>query len=344
MIVKKLLNTLYVTNPKAYLQKLDDTLVVRVENEKLIQLPFHLLDSIIVFSYLGCSPAVIGECSKHGISISYLDESGKFLGKYEGPISGNVLLRKAQYISAIDESKALAISKRFIAAKIHNSKGVLMRYKRDYPESCDDAFIKIIDSLSRNEKNATICETPNELRGIEGDSAHAYFSVFDKLLITNKEEIRFSSRLRRPSPDPVNAMLSFFYTILCRDIVSACESIGLDPQVGFLHKDRPGRASLALDLMEEFRSPYVDRFIVSLFNRKQIKRSDFVTSIDGAVMLKDKSRKEVLALWQQKKQEQITHPFLKEKIQIGLLPYIQAQLFSRFLRGDLEDYPAFLWR
>lgn len=342
--MKKLLNTLYVTNPKALVCKNEKNLMIKVEGKKVLQVPFHILESIVVFGHLGCTPAVIGQCAEDGISISFHDDFGRFLARVDGPVSGNVLLRRTQYRTADDWEASLALSQRFIAAKVHNTKIVLQRFKRDYPDEASDALESVIGKMTSSEKAVFTVSSQDELRGVEGDAAHQYFSVFSCML-RNKQFVQsFHGRVRRPPTDPVNALLSLFYSILSRDIVSSCEAVGLDPQVGFLHKDRPGRASLALDLMEEMRAYCVDRFVLSLCNRRQVEMSDFTRRDDGAVALKDDSRKVILGLWQERKQEQITHPFLKEKMMIGLLPYVQAQLLARFLRGDLEDYPAFLWR
>lgn len=342
--MKKLLNTLYVTNPQAYLCKSDDALMVRIDGEKALQLPFHLLESVVLFGYLGCSPAFMGECARRGIGVVFLDESGRFLARIEGPVSGNVLLRRVQYRTSDSVEHSLKTAQRFIAAKIHNSRVVLQRYQREYPEDVSDEFSQVIEALKAREQCVPQSESADQLRGLEGDAAHAYFSVFDQMICCDNKTIHFTERTRRPPRDPVNAMLSFFYSIVSRDIASACETVGLDPQVGFLHRDRAGRASLALDIVEELRAPYVDRFVLALFNRKQLGSRDFETQEGGGVVLKDASRKEVLGLWQKRKQEQITHPFLQEKIPLGLVPYVQAQLLARHLRGDIDDYPAFLWR
>ena len=342
--MKKLLNTLYVTNPDAFLAKSDDALLVRIEGEKALQLPFHLLESVVLFGYLGCTPAFLGECAQRGITVVFLDESGRFLARVEGPVSGNVLLRRCQYRTSDDGVRALGIAQRFVAAKIHNARVVLRRCKRDYPDSVDAAFDTVLDDLKKKEQGVFGSVSADQLRGIEGDAAHEYFSVFNQMIRVGDEGVVFGGRTRRPPRDPVNAMMSFFYSILGRDIVAACETVGLDPQVGFFHRDRPGRASLSLDLIEELRAPYVDRFVLSLFNRRQITIDDFETKEDGGVFLRDDARKKVLGLWQKRKQDQIVHPFLKEKMQVGLLPFIQVQLFARYLRGDIDDYPAFLWR
>lgn len=341
--MKKLLNTLYVTNPEAYLCKADDALVVRVDGEKAMQLPFHLLEGIVMFGYLGCSPAMFEACAKQGISLAFLDAGGRFLARAEGPVSGNVLLRRAQYRASDDEGAALALAQRFVAAKVHNARVVLQRFARDYPEDAGEDPADAVKALKGHELGAFSTCDADELRGLEGDAAHRYFSVFDRLLRV-QDGFAFAGRTRRPPRDPVNALLSFFYSMLSREVASACETVGLDPQVGFFHRDRPGRASLALDVMEELRAWYVDRFVVSLINRRQVCAADFDSSEATGVVLGDAARKNVLGLWQQRKQEQVMHPFLKEKVPIGLVPFLQVQLLARYLRGDLDDYPAFIWR
>ncbi|MEG0989505.1 MAG: type I-C CRISPR-associated endonuclease Cas1c [Gordonibacter sp.] len=342
--MKKLLNTLYVTDPEARLVKEDDAVSVMVSDRRALHVPFHLLDSIVIFGYRGCGASLLGECAERGITISFLDGEGRFLARVEGAVSGNVLLRRAQYRLSDDKEASLAIAKRFVGAKVSNSRKVLERYRRDYPEDIDESYLAAVEALRCAQRSAVEVKTADQLRGVEGDAAHVYFSVFDRMVRVEEPSLRFAGRSRRPPRDPVNAMLSFFYSLLSRDIASACETIGLDPQIGFLHRDRPGRASLALDLMEEFRAPYVDRFVLSLVNRRQVSSGDFELREGGGVVLSDEARKRVLGLWQKKKQESITHPFLKEKMPVGLLPFIQAQLFARFLRGDMESYPAFLWR
>lgn len=342
--MKKLLNTLYVTDPEARLVKADDALSVLVGEKRVLHVPFHLLDGIVLFGYRGCGASLLGECAERGISMSFLDANGRFLARLEGPVSGNVLLRRSQYRLSDDAGAALAIAKRFIEAKIVNERRVLERYRRDYVEEVDQRFLDAIEVLRCSEEHVAKSETPDQLLGIEGDAAHAYFSVLDEMIRVDDGSMRFNGRSRRPPRDAVNALLSFFYSMLSRDIASACETVGIDPQVGFFHRDRPGRASMALDLVEELRASYVDRFVLSVVNRRQVQNDDFVFREDGGVVLSDDARKSVLGLWQKRKQETITHPFLKEKMPLGLVPFVQTQLFARFLRGDLEGYPPYLWR
>lgn len=342
--MKKLLNTLYVTDPEARLVKADDALSVLVGERRVLHVPFHLLDGIVLFGYRGLSASLLGACAERGIAISFLDANGRFLARLEGPVSGNVLLRRGQHRMSDDEETALEVAKRFVEAKIVNERRVLERYRRDYPEEVDQAFAGEIEALRHQIDAISLATTADQLRGIEGDAAHAYFSVFDQMIRVDDPSLRFGGRSRRPPRDAINALLSFFYSMLSRDIASACETVGLDPQIGFFHRDRPGRASMALDLIEELRAPYVDRFVLSLVNRKQVRSGDFVKEEDGGVVLGDDARKTVLGLWQKRKQDAITHPFLKEKMPTGLLPFVQVQLFARFLRGDIDGYPAFLWR
>ena len=339
--MKRLLNTLYLTNPDAYLRKKDDALVVYVGQDKVMSVPFHLLEGIVLFGHVGCTTSILGACAVRGVSLVMLDERGKFQARVEGPAGGNVLLRREQYRYAMDDADSLEIAKRFVMAKIHNSRLVLQRYGRDYPEIHTEDFGVVIDSLQSSKEEVCQCTNPDMLRGVEGNAAHLYYSALGAVL--RNDELCFTSRSKRPPKDPINAALSFFYTLLSRELMTACESVGLDPQLGFLHACRPGRASLALDLVEELRSPLVDRFVFSLFNRKQLCSSDFQPKEQG-FYFKEASLKKVLGCWQQRKQDQITHPFLGERIPVGLIPFVQAQLFARFLRGDINDYPAFLWR
>ncbi len=339
--MKRLLNTLYLTNPDAYLRKKDDALAVYVEQKKVMSVPFHLLEGVVLFGHVGCSTAVLGACATRGISVAILDDGGRFQASVRGPISGNVLLRREQYRRSMDVTECLLAARRFVAAKVHNSRVVLQHYVRDYPDMEEIGAGGAIRELKQSGEEIRRCNNLDELRGIEGNAAHVYYSAIQGAL--RCDGVTFAGRTRRPPKDPVNSALSFFYTMLSRELMSACESVGLDPQMGYLHACRPGRASLALDFIEEFRAPMVDRFVLSLFNRKQLVASDFLAESQG-FLLKDSTRKKVLGYWQQKKQDQLTHPFLGERMPLGLVPFIQAQLFARYLRGDLNDYPAFLWR
>lgn len=341
--MKKLLNTLYVTNPETYLHKQDDALRVVIDRTETMRIPFHILEGIVLFGHASCSMALLGECAQRGISIVILDEKGRFCARVEGPTAGNVLLRREQYRRSDDKETSLPIAQRFVMAKVHNSKIVLQRASRDYGDE-DGSLAQVVELMKDGGRRAFSAVDLDQLRGVEGEMARGYFSVFEKLVRNEDPLFAFGGRTRRPPKDPINSLLSLFYSLLGREIVSACESVGLDPQIGFLHRDRPGRSSLALDLIEELRAPYVDRFVLSLVNRKQVCAKDFLVFGDGSVVLSDDARKAVLRCWQEKKQEMITLPFLKERIPFGLVPFVQAQLFARFLRGDLDDYPAFLWR
>ena len=341
--MKRLLNTLYVTNPDALVRKKDDAISVSVDGKQIMSVPFHVLEGVVLFGHVGCSAAFLSACAEHGVGVVLLDERGRFKARVEGPVSGNVLLRREQYRRADDEDARLRLAKRLLLGKLHNSVVVLQHYVRDYPELHDE-LDSTIEALQSSTSAVLATVSHYGLLGIEGDSAHRYFSVFGTLLRVESPEGLFSGRSRRPPKDPVNAALSLFYSMLSRELTTACESVGLDPQLGYLHSCRPGRASLALDLIEELRAPYVDRFVLSLFNRRQIDRTDFSVDAEGGYSFNERSLKKVLGLWQQRKQEEIMHPFLKQRIPMGLIPFTQAQLLARHLRGDLDDYPAYMWR
>ena len=343
--MRKLLNTLYVTVADAYLSLEGETVVVRNNDEKLLQVPLLNLEGIVTFGYAGASPALMAACAKQGIALSFCTEYGRFLADVRGEVQGNVILRRTQYRRADDEAASLEIAKNILVAKLHNSRWVLERATRDYAERLDVGKIKRVSQFIANSilqiQAALDCGT---LFGIEGEAASLYFSVFDDMILTNKSDFFFRERSRRPPLDNVNALLSFIYTLLAHDTASALSTVGLDPFVGFLHKDRPGRRSLALDLMEEFRVPLADRFVLSLINTRQVSGGDFSQHENGAVHLSDKARKTVLTAWQNRKKEAIVHPYLKEKLEWGLVPYAGALLLARFLRGDLDGYPPFLWK
>lgn len=341
--MKRLLNTLYVTNPDARLRKKDDAIYVAVDGVSSMSVPFHVLENIVLFGHVGCSTALLAACAERGVSVTILDERGRFKARVEGETTGNVLLRREQYRIAADADACLRLSRRFVMAKIHNARIVLQHYARDYPD-ISESIRPVVEYLQRSKAAVTEASTLDGIRGVEGDAAHAYFSAFPSLLRVDDASGLFHGRSRRPPKDPVNAALSFFYTMLSRDIASACESVGLDPQMGFLHACRPGRESLALDVVEELRAFYVDRFVLALFNRGQLDREDFRFEAGGAVFFRERSTKRALSAWQKKKQENVMHPFLRERIPYGLLPFAQVQLLARCLRGDLNDYPACLWR
>ena len=343
--MKKLLNTLYVTSPDAYLSLDGENVVILRDSETLLRLPLHNLEGIITFGYTGASPALMGACADRKIALSFFTQSGRFLADVSGIEQGNVVLRRTQYRMADDLTKSVEISKNMLIGKLHNSRWVLERALRDHGVRIDAVRVKaaalgIAESVDPLRKSDTL----ESLRGIEGEAATKYFSVFDELILQSKENFFFRTRNRRPPTDNVNALLSFSYALLANDVASAIRGVGLDPYVGFLHRDRPGRRSLALDLIEELRSVFADRFVLSLINKRQIVSSDFHTQENGAVRLKDNVRKTFLNAWQTRKQEEIRHPYLGEKVEWGLVPHIQALLMARFLRGDLDEYPPFLWK
>lgn len=343
--MRKLLNTLYVTTPDAYLSLDGETVVVRKDDEALLRVPLHNLEAIVTFGYTGASPRLMGTCAERGIALSFCTASGRFLADVGGETKGNVLLRREQYRVADDAARSLLIAKNILIGKLHNSRWVLERVTRDHAERIDAARVKDAARLVINAVEGIRGSTSiGELMGLEGEAASRYFSVFDDLILQNKDAFFFRARSRRPPMDNVNALLSFIYTLLSRDVAAALSAVGLDAFVGFLHQDRSGRRSLALDLMEELRAPLADRFVLTIINNRQISGGDFEQKENGAVYLKDSARKAVITAWQARKQEQIVHPFLKEKIEWGLVAHAQAMLLARFLRGDLEAYPPFLWK
>ncbi len=337
--MKKLLNTLYITSKGAWARKDGANIVVQVDGVERGRAPLHLLGSVICFGQAGLSPQLMHACAEAGVSVVFLSAYGKFLARVEGPTSGNVLLRRAQHKHSLEVSEIIA--RPIVAAKAANQRGVLRRYLRDYDKSAEKV-VAAERRLSDVARKALEAETTEHARGLEGEGANAYFSVFNEMI--RVEGMPFKGRSRRPPLDEPNALLSFLYVLLAADCRSALESVGLDPQIGFLHRDRPGRASLALDLMEEFRAPLVDRLCLSLLNRRQLSASDFRREETGGVFLKEDSRKVVLEAWQARKRASLMHPFLEEKMPLGLFPYVQAQLLARSLRGDLGGYPAFIWR
>lgn len=343
--MRKILNTLYVTSPDRYLSLDGQNIVVKEEKKEIARFPMHNFEAIVTFGYTGASPALIGACAEKGIDLTFMTRSGKFLATVVGESKGNVVLRKQQYRISDDETESLKIARNMIIGKVYNSRWVLERAKRDHPMRVDvDALTNASNFIQGELQKLPDAESLDSVRGIEGSVASEYFSVFDELILQNKDDFYFRSRNKRPPLDNVNALLSFVYSMLAKMCGYALSSVGLDPYVGFLHTDRPGRASLALDLMEEFRSVYADRFVLTLINKRIIEGSDFVKQENGAVVLKDTARKELLAEWQRKKQEEITHPFLEQKVPWGLVPFAQAMLLARYIRGDLDEYPPFLWK
>jgi len=343
--MKRLLNTLYVTTPDAHLYREGETVVVKVDDEVKLKVPIHTLGSLVCFGHVYCSPALMGLCGERNVVISFLSMYGRFLARVEGPVSGNVLLRREQYRRADDEKFSELFARNVVVAKITNSRTVLLRAAREQenPENAQ-ALKQAAADLAAQIQGLAEPMPLQIIRGKEGDSARTYFEVFNHLVTTQKDAFVFRERNRRPPLDNVNALLSFFYTILAHDVASALEGVGLDPAVGFMHEDRSGRLGLALDIMEEFRAYLADRLVLSLINLKQVKPEGFMKTESGAVVMDDATRKAALVEYQKRKQQEITHPFLDEKVAIGLLPHVQAMLLARYLRGDLDGYPPFVFR
>ena len=343
--MKKLLNTLYTTNPDYYLSLEGETVTVLSDKKKIGKIPLHNLESIITCGYMGASPALMGKCAQEGISIIFLSRNGKFLARIVGEQYGNVILRKTQYRVSECEEESLKLAKCFIMSKLYNSRWILERAIRDHKLRVDTEALKRASLTLKNSLNSSYeCKSMDSLRGIEGEAASIYFGVFNELILQQEEDFNFELRSRRPPLDRVNALLSFAYVLLTSMCTSALESVGLDPYVGFMHTIRPGRKSLALDLVEELRSVFADRFVITLINKKIILSKNFIEQEDGAVLLNDEGKKIFFKYWQQKKLEVIEHPYLKEKVEWGMVPYVQALLLSRYLRGDLDSYPAFFWK
>lgn len=338
--MKKLLNTLYITRQESYVHKERETIVIKNGSDKLGQFPALAVGNILCFGQISVSPFLMGYCGEQGIGLSFLTEYGRFLARVQGRQTGNVLLRRAQYRWADDPDKSVAVARLMVAAKIANSRSVLMRELRNHGDNplLKAAARRLATSL-RRVRNA---QSVGEAMGIEGDAANAYFSVFNELI--RGSGFAFSGRVRRPATDPVNALLSFVYSLITQECASALQGVGLDPYVGFLHQDRPGRVSLALDILEEFRAPWADRFVLTLINRRQVQLSDFVTEASSAVRLTDDARKKLLVDYQARKQTEIMHPYLNEQVPIGLLPHCQAMLLARHIRGDTQNYPPYLVR
>ena len=338
--MRKLLNTLYVTTPEAYLCKDGLNIVVSVKQQEVFRIPAINIEGIVTFGYMGASPGLMKLCSDSGISLTFLSPNGRFVSRVQGATHGNVLLRKAQYALSDDEEWSLHVAQLMIAAKIQNYRNILRRYIRDYGDCQEvDAAVRVLDANKRYALNA---EDKTKLMGFEGIASNAYFEVLPKLILNQKESFPFNGRNRRPPKDAVNAMLSLAYTLIANDCAAALETVGLDPYVGFLHALRPGRTSLALDMMEEFRAYLGDRFVLSLINKRQISPKDFLYQVENGVVMTDKGRKTFIAAWQNRKRETIIHPYLNEKVEIGLLPYIQAMMLARYIRKDIDDYPVFL--
>ncbi|MBR4605112.1 MAG: type I-C CRISPR-associated endonuclease Cas1 [Lachnospiraceae bacterium] len=343
--MKHLLNTLYVLSPENYLALDNENVVVRNKNVDVAKFPLHTLESIYCFTYSGATPALMGACVEKGINLVFYSANGKFLARAVGYERGNVLIRMTQFRISDNRELSCKIGKNFILGKIYNSKWVLERATRDHRERIPVEELKKVSALLTDSmKEMEECKDLDTLQGIEGKAAQAYFGCFNLMILQQKEEFIFSDRNRRPPLDRVNALLSFTYSILTRECEAALEGVGLDPYLGFVHRQRPGRRSLALDLIEELRPSYADRFVLYCINQRVINANHFSVQQNGAVWLNEDGRKQFFAEWQKRKQETLTHPFLKEKISWGLVPYVQALLLARTLRGDLEEYPPFFWK
>lgn len=340
--MRKLLNVLYVTTPESYLSKDGMNVVVSVDKEERFRIPIVNIEGIVTFGYIGASPGLMKLCADNGVSLSFLSPNGRFIGRFQGPVHGNVLLRKAQYHTADDEDCALHFAQIFVAGKIQNYKTILQRFIRD--NGVNNEVEEAIQMLDTSKHRALNTNNVASLIGVEGDAANTYFGVFPHLILHQRDGFPFQGRNKRPPKDAANALLSFVYTLLANETSAALETVGLDPYVGFLHSLRPGRTSLALDLMEEMRAYLGDRLVLSLINRRQVSADDFVKQGESGVVMTENCRKTVLTAWQNRKKETIIHPYLEEKIPIGLLPYAQALLLARTIRGDIDDYPVFLIR
>jgi len=344
--MKPLLNTLYVTTQGAYLSRDGETVSVRVDDEVKLRVPVHTLAGIVCFGQVTCSSFLMNLAAESGVGLSFFTEHGRFLARVQGPVSGNVLLRRAQYRASDDAQSSASVARSVVLAKVANCRTVVLRAARERDKDAletaalDGAALR----LSRICEEVQRATSVDSIRGHEGDAARVYFAVFDHLITAEKEHFFFRSRSRRPPLDRTNALLSFVYTLLTHDIAGALEAVGLDPAVGYLHRDRPGRTSLALDLAEELRPVLADRLVLSLINRRQVAQGGFRQQETGGMVMDDETRKQLLTAWQKRKQEEILHPFLEERAPFGLIPHLQATLMARFLRGDIEAYPSFLWR
>ena len=342
--MKKHLNTLFVTTQGAYLAKDGETVAVRIDGEVALRVPLHTLGAIACFGNVGCSPFLMGFCGERNVGLSFLTENGRFLARVQGPVAGNVLLRREQYRRADDPVFSARIAAACVLGKVANCRTVLLRARRDHADRVDtDALQQAADRLSASMRRLQDDLDLDAVRGIEGDAARVYFEAFDHLIVREKDHFFMRGRSRRPPLDRVNCLLSFLYTLVLHDLRSALESVGLDPAVGYLHRDRPGRAGLALDLMEEFR-PMADRLALSLINLGQLQAGDFVFSDGGAVRMSDAARKTLLVAYQKRKQEEMVHPFVDERMSLGLFFHMQALLFARMLRDELDGYPPVIWK
>ena len=343
--MRRLLNTLFVTSEDIYLSLDGENVVANRDKQIAARYPLHTLSGILTFSYAGASPALMGACAERGISLAFCTPRGRFLARVSGENNGNVLLRRTQYRMADDPMESCRIARTMIFGKLYNARWSIERTRRDHSLRLDAEKLGHASQTIQELLPAVSQETSlDRLRGLEGVGAAANFGELDDMVRHDKENFFFHTRSRRPPLDPFNAMLSFAYSLLANDCAAALESVGLDSYVGFLHRDRPGRSSLALDLMEELRPRMADRFVLTLINNRMIKSSDFIQRENGSVLLQDGARRSFLKRWQEKKQETLTHPYLGEKLPWGLVPFLQALLLSRCLRGDLDAYPPFLWK
>lgn len=342
--MKKLANVLYVTTPETYLTLDGENVVVKKDEHTCVRLPLHNLENIVYFGYPGASPALMGACAERNVGLCFLTPNGRFLARVTGKVKGNVLLRKKQYEVSEKNDESIPIAASFLLGKIANSRKVIERALRDHAMLVDTQALAQASAFLKETLNAIPqCKTIGELMAFEGSAAKIYFGVFDQLILQQREDFMFQERSRRPPLDSMNSVLSFLYVLLTNDVASALEAVGLDPYIGFLHQDRPGRPSLALDLMEELRPVFGDRLALSLVNRKQVTGKGFTQKESGGILMDDDTRKTVLAAWQERKKDEIMHPYLKERIPFGLVPHVQAMLLARFLRGDLDAYPPFFW-
>lgn len=343
--MRQLLNTLYINTPDSYLSSDGNNVVVKIKNNVVGRLPLQNFEAIVTFGYSGVSPSLMQKCLEQDISISFLSRTGRLKGRVVGEPTGNVYLRKTQFFNSENDAASLLIAKNMIIGKVYNHRWIIERFIRDHGMQIDrDKFKSISENLKNGLKDLQQVDTIDSLRGLEGSLANGYFSVFDDMIINQKDDFFYHGRSRRPPLDRLNALLSFSYSLLANECADALTTNGLDPYEGFMHVDRPGRKSLALDLMEELRGVIADRFVLRLVNKKEIHASDFVCKADGAYLLTDDARKSFLAKWQDNKTSELEHPFLKEKIEWGLVPFVQAQLLARYLRGDLDEYPPFMWK
>jgi CRISP-associated protein Cas1 len=342
--MKKIGNILYVTTPEAYLSLDGENVVIKRDQEVSTRLPLHNLENIVCFNYLGASPALMGACAERNVGLCFLTPNGRFQARVSGKVKGNVLLRKKQYAISEQEAERVPIAASFLLGKIANGRRVIERAIRDHAMLVDvESLTRASAYLKETLRAIRTCRSTADLMGFEGSAAKIYFGVFGQLVLQQRQDFPFTGRSRRPPLDNLNSLLSFLYTLLTNEATSALETVGLDPHVGFLHRDRPGRPSLALDLMEELRPVFADRLALSLINRKQISAKGFTQKESGGILMDDNTRKTVLTAWQERKKEEIVHPYLKERIPFGLIPHVQALLLARHLRGDLDAYPPFFW-